>query len=180
MPHPISDPAFLATVLHAARFSRRRDACRLLHRAGLPSASADLDAVLALIDARPDRADIAAAAARIRADAEDASQVLLHGPRWIVGETTDGTRAEWIVHNRHPRFLARLVTAEEAEAEGLPLAMTDPGDGDLSGICPPIYLDSIAGMSPNQINGLLMAALREAEIYGQQFDDLADDEDEDD
>jgi hypothetical protein len=164
------DPLFLAAVLHAARFGSRREARDLLHRAGLPSKSADLDAVLAAIDARPDRADIAALAGKIEAEREDPAAALRLGPKWVIGETTDGSRHEFVLHNRHPRFLARVLDVDDWESEGIDPFITDPGDPD-TGLAPPVWLDDVSKLDDTVVRSVLLAAFREIELYGQQFDD---------
>lgn len=164
------DPAFLASVLHAARFGRRRHAAKMLHAAGLPSGGEDVEEFLRTIKEHALYRSIARASDKIEADAraklaaEDRGKAL-NVPPWLVCESTDAAR-EFIFHARFPRFMAEVITLREDDERGDPIAAYRD---ELSGqeMLHPIWIDEPKGLSPDQITGLYIAAMRELELYGQ-------------
>jgi hypothetical protein len=150
---------FLAAILHAARHQSRRSAKRLLKQAGGAGTAAELDAALAAIEARPDRAQICSAAENLavaEAQAEEAAAAAPNSlPRFLIDDTTDiGEARVFVTHTQKPRFIGEIMPEEEGEIAGVTLS-------GLSGeevVCRILWLDP-PKFDPNELMPALRAAL---------------------
>lgn len=128
----------LAEVLCAARYRSRRTAKRLLHEAGITHCTGpQLDAVLAMIAAHPQREDIEAQAEAMQAAAMEQQRARALDkmppegdlPRWLIGETPHWGRT-FIVHFCHAgsqSFVGEIFDDAEQAPAGLETHVLDGG-----------------------------------------------------